>query len=96
MRITGVLLLCLCANLLFAQKTPLDHSVYDGWENIAERQISHNGEWVAFTITPQEGDARLMVMKADGSNKLEVPRGYNVRFTSDSRFAVFMIRPTYA
>ncbi len=81
---------------LLAQKKTLDHTVYDAWESIAERQISDNGEWVSFTVTPQEGDARLMVMKADGSNKLEVPRGYNVRFTSDSRFAVFMIRPTYA
>ncbi len=95
MRVTGMLLLCICTSLLFAQKKPLDHSVYDGWESIAERQISHNGEWVAFTVTPQEGDARLMLMKADGSNKVEVPRGYNVRFTSDSRYAVFMIRPAY-
>jgi dipeptidyl aminopeptidase/acylaminoacyl peptidase len=80
---------------LFAQKKPLDHSVYDGWENIQERQISNDGQWVAFTITPQEGDARLMVMKADGTGSVEVPRGYNIKFTPDSRFAVFLIKPTY-
>jgi dipeptidyl aminopeptidase/acylaminoacyl peptidase len=81
---------------LFAQKKPLDHTVYDGWEYIQERQISADGSWVAFTVTPQEGDARLMVMKTDGTGKMEVPRGYNVKFTPDSRYAVFLIKPTYA
>lgn len=80
---------------LFAQKKPLDHTVYDAWENIQERQVSNDGEWIAFTVTPQEGDARLMVMKADGKGKVEVPRGYNVKFTPDNKFAVFLIKPTY-
>ncbi len=80
----------------FAQKKPLDHTVYDGWESIAERQLSNDGLWVAFTVTPQEGDANLMIMKADGSGSLQVPRGYNVRFSSDNKFAVFMIRAKYA
>jgi hypothetical protein len=81
---------------LFAQKKPLDHSVYDGWEAIQERAISNDGQWLAFTVNPQEGDGRIMVMKADGTNKMAVPRGYNVKFTPDSRFAVFLIKPTYA
>ena len=79
----------------FAQKKPLDHTVYDGWEAIQERVISNDGVWVAFTVNPQEGDGRLMLMKANGSEKIEVPRGYNVKFTHDGRFAVFLIKPTF-
>jgi len=80
----------------FAQKKPLDHTVYDGWEAIQERVISNDGVWVAFTVNPQEGDGRLMLMKANGSEKIEVPRGYNVKFTHDGRFAVFLIKPTFS
>jgi dipeptidyl aminopeptidase/acylaminoacyl peptidase len=78
-----------------SQKKPLDHTVYDGWESIAERQLSNDGRWVAFTVTPQEGDGRLMVMKSDGTAAVEVPRGYSVKFSPDNRFAVFLIKPTF-
>lgn len=95
MRILLFCLLALTSIHAFSQKKPLDHTVYDGWESIAERQLSNDGKWVAFTVTPQEGDGRLMVMKSDGTSALEVPRGYNVKFTPDNRFAVFMIKPTF-
>ena len=40
----------------FAQKKPLDHTVYDGWQSIGERMVSNDGKWVVYTVTPQEGD----------------------------------------
>lgn len=81
---------------LFAQKKPLDHSVYDSWQSIGERMISNDGKWVLYTVTPQEGDAALYIQSADGQGyKKMVPRGYNALLTEDSRFAVFRIRPTY-
>ena len=33
---------------LLAQKKPLDHSVYDGWQSIGERMISNNGKWIVY------------------------------------------------
>ena len=38
--------------LLFAQKKPLDHTVYDGWQSIGEKIISNDGRWLAWTVTP--------------------------------------------
>lgn len=90
----GVLVFCLTPG--FSQKKPLDHTVYDGWESIAERQLSHNGQWIAFTVTPQEGDASLLIMRTNGADSMRIPRGYDVQFTPDSRLAVFKIKPTYA
>ncbi len=78
-----------------AQKNPLDHSVYDGWESIQERKLSNDGQWLAFTVNPQEGDGKLMVMKSDGGNAVEIPRGNAVAFSPDSKFAIFKIDPTY-
>lgn len=81
--------------LLFAQKKPLDHTVYDGWQSLDEKAISKDGRWVAWTITPQEGDADLYVQSANGFFKKQIPRGYNVTITEDNRFLVFKIKPFY-
>ncbi len=79
-----------------AQKKPLDHTVYDGWQSIGERMISNDGKWVLYTVTPQEGDAILYIKSTAGNDyKMEVPRGYNATLTEDSRFAVFKIKPKY-
>jgi dipeptidyl aminopeptidase/acylaminoacyl peptidase len=91
-----LLLLLLSPLCLFAQKKPLDHTVYDGWQGVGERMISNDGKWVVYTITPQEGDAQLYIQGTDGgSYKKEVPRGYSALITEDSKYAVFRIRPTY-
>lgn len=88
-------LLLAWAGPVLAQKKPLDHTVYDGWESIQERLVSNDGRYVAFTVNPQEGDGRLLLMSADGSWKLEVPRGYNASISADSRYAVFRIKPFF-
>ncbi|HEY6953747.1 MAG TPA: S9 family peptidase, partial [Flavisolibacter sp.] len=89
-------LLVLSPLLVIAQKKPLDHTVYDGWQSIGERMISNNGKWVVYTVTPQEGDADLFIQSVDGSHyKKQIPRGYNAVITEDSRFAIFKIKPTY-
>lgn len=81
---------------LFAQKKPLDHTVYDGWQSIGERLISNDGKWVVYTVTPQEGDAQLFIQSTGNvQNKKMVPRGYNAVITEDSRYAVFRIKPPY-
>jgi dipeptidyl aminopeptidase/acylaminoacyl peptidase len=78
-----------------AQKKPLDHSVYDGWQSVAERTISNNGKFVAYTINPQEGDGTLVIQSFDNGFKKEIPRGYNVTISEDSRYAIFKIRPFF-
>ncbi|MEJ7914416.1 MAG: prolyl oligopeptidase family serine peptidase, partial [Chitinophagaceae bacterium] len=91
-----LLLVLLLPCQLIAQKKPLDHTVYDGWQSIGERMISADGKWVVYTVTPQEGDAVLYLQSADGSTyKKAVARGYNALITTDSRFAVFRIKPPY-
>ncbi len=87
---------CIClSSILFAQKKPLDHTVYDGWESIQERVLSDDGKWVAFTVNPQEGDGKLVIKMTNGSNTTEVPRGYNVDFTPDGKYCIFKIKPYF-
>jgi dipeptidyl aminopeptidase/acylaminoacyl peptidase len=80
---------------LLAQKKPLDHTVYDGWQSIGERMISNNGKWVVYAINPQEGDNELVIQSSDVQYRKIIARGYNARITEDSRFLVFKIKPLY-
>jgi len=84
-------------NFLIAQKKPLDHTVYDGWQSIGERMISNDGKWVVYTINVQEGDNELVIQSAaaDATYKKVIARGYNAAISEDSRFAIFKIKPLY-
>lgn len=77
-------------------KKPLDHTVYDSWQSIGSKIISNNGQWVAYTITPQEGDAILMVYNSKTQQQLAIPRGNNPVITEDNRYLVFAIKPPFA
>ncbi|MGK2861932.1 MAG: S9 family peptidase, partial [Chitinophagaceae bacterium] len=80
-----------------AQKKPLDHSVYDAWQSIGERLISNDGNWVVYTIEPQEGDHELVIQSVvPGSNYIKtVARGYQAVISEDSRYLIFKIKPLY-
>jgi len=82
-------------SFIAAQKKPLDHSVYDGWQSIGEKMISNDGKWVVYTIDVQQGDNELVIQSSDAKYKKTVPRGYNALITEDSRYVVFKIRPFY-
>jgi dipeptidyl aminopeptidase/acylaminoacyl peptidase len=85
--------------LTYAQqpaKKPLDHSVYDSWQNIGSKAISNNGQWIVYTVTPQEGDASLFIYNNKNGQRLEVPRGSNAVITEDSRYAIFAIKAPFA
>lgn len=88
--------LLLAALSASAQKKPLTHDAYDGWQNINERYISNNGKWVVYTITPQEGDATLVIQATDNAYKKEIPRGYAAAITEDNRFVICKIKPLFA
>jgi dipeptidyl aminopeptidase/acylaminoacyl peptidase len=81
----------------YAQKKPLDHSVYDGWQSITSKQVSNNGIWAAFTISPQEGDALTYLTETvtPNSRKLNIARGYNLSFSDDNRFAALSVKPFF-
>jgi len=94
-KITSAVFLLYLPLFLLAQKKPLDHTVYDVWQSIGERAITNNGKYVAYVINPQEGDGVLVVQSADSSYKKEIPRGYTITLTEDSRFLICKIKPLF-
>ncbi|MCJ8211553.1 prolyl oligopeptidase family serine peptidase [Mucilaginibacter sp. RS28] len=77
-------------------KKPIDHSVYDGWQSVANERISNDGKWITYVIKPQQGDATLVLTDVKNNSPFKVERADTVRFTGDSKYAVFLIRPFYA
>ena len=77
-----------------AGKGPLTHEDYDSWKRIQGQQISPNGEWVAFTAVPQEGDGELIVSHVESGSEYRHPRGTGSRFGPDSAYLVFTIAPS--
>src|SRR3954465_2380876 len=94
-RALSLFLLLLFFSVAFAQKKPLDHSVYDSWQSIGERAISNDGKVVVYAVNPQEGDGTLYIQASDNSYKKAIPRGYNATITEDNRYVIFRIRPFF-
>ena len=96
------LLFLLFASITYAQKKPLDHSVYDTWESVSSKNLSNDGLWTSYSIAQQEGDANLYFQQNLTGQKLKVSRGTvpggfgrTSLFTPDSKFAVFAVKPWY-
>src|SRR4051812_4525155 len=87
-------LLLISANS-FAQKKPLDHTVYDSWKAIGERLISNDGQFVVYTVNPQEGDGELVIQNPATKYKKTISRGHSPVITEDSRFLIFKIKPFF-
>lgn len=81
---------------LAADKKPLNHSVYDGWNKVAGECISNDGRWIVYVIEPQEGDSRLVIYNVASGTADTVARGNSPRITDDSRFVAFSIKPFFA
>ena len=58
MRKLFFMLMCaLVGSSVYAQKKPLDHSVYDSWKSLNGISVPQNGDILMYNINPQEGDA---------------------------------------
>jgi hypothetical protein len=96
MRYISILFFLVLSLAVQAQKTPLNHTVYDNWQSFADRAISNDGKYVAYAINPQEGDGVLVLQSVQGGYKVVIPRGAGVVLSEDSKYAVCRIKPTFA
>lgn len=78
-----------------AQKIPLDNNSYDGWKSLTAPIISDNGEWIGYTINPQQGDGWLYIYNVKNGTKDSVSRGTGIVFSPGDRFVAFQVTPKY-
>ena len=90
--LAACLLVCAAA---FAQKKPLDHSVYDGWQATSAVTLTDDGRILSYLISPQQGDAELVIVETATGRELRVERGGAASVSQDGRWAVFTIKAPY-
>ncbi len=78
-----------------AQKKPLDHTVYDTWQSVSNSYISKDGKWISYSISPQEGDSRLILTTSKGEALKEADRAMDISFTHDSKHLVYLIKAPF-
>ena len=78
-----------------AQKRALDHSVYDNWQRVGDRLVSHDGNWVSYVIEVQEGDPTLVIRSLTSEQEIIYHRGAAPQLSATGRFLVFRIKPSY-
>ncbi len=74
-------------------KIPLSYEAYDGWRAIAGTQLSRDGKWAAYALTPEDGDSELVVHGFTDGVDHKRARGTAPQFTYDSQNVVFSIKP---
>lgn len=90
-----IVLLLLSVVVVNAQKKPLDHSVYDSWKSINMSGEINNGKYLIYNITPQEGDATMVLYNIESNTTLEIERGTNGVINKSGEYLVYRIKPFF-
>ena len=72
---------------------PMDHEVWDIWKRLQGQQVAADGRWVLYNLNVLDGDTELHVRRLGSEQEYVIPRGAGARFSRDSRFVVFLIKP---
>ena len=91
----SILIQCSFYNLHAQTRKPMDHSIYGDWNTIAGVQISADGNWAAYEVNPAIGDGTLYLVNLQDSAVKKFERGFGARFSRESDYLVFKIKPPY-
>ena len=97
MKNPAIIACCLLAmsSTSFAQKKPLDHSVYDDWQSARSVQISENGKYGTYLVNPQEGDGVLYINQLGTKKKTAIDRVSSYEITPNEKFFFGWMKPKF-
>ena len=92
-----VTIICLAfTSVSMGQKKTLDHTVYDSWQSIKEVVYQPQGKFISYVITPQEGDAKLIIQDRLKNTSIQIQRGAQAVFSENGQFLIAKIKPFFA
>lgn len=77
----------------FSQKKILDHKDFDIWNVVKNSTISLDGNFIMYSLEKGEKDNSLKIHDSKANLIFEYSRGEGGRFTYDSNYALFTIKP---
>jgi dipeptidyl aminopeptidase/acylaminoacyl peptidase len=70
------------------------------WKSIRGNTLSDDGQWLGYTLAPQEGNSEVILRQTKGDKEHKFPAGEGrgaggsaVQFSNDSKWAVFSVNP---
>jgi len=72
----------------------MDPSVYETWNRITDTQISDNGDWVTYNLTPGYGDKTLLIYNNRSQDEYSFPRSASAQADGSSNFIAFLSSPS--
>jgi len=75
------------------EKKPLDYTAYDGWNAIRAGVVSDDGKYLAYVLTPEDGDTTLVVRDLTTGAERREARGSAPTFADNGRYVVFTRLP---
>jgi dipeptidyl aminopeptidase/acylaminoacyl peptidase len=68
------------------------------WKRINGATLSRDGQWLAYTLAPNEGDSEVVLRKTQGDKEIRFPCGSSpfagTTFSHDSKWLAFRVQPT--
>ncbi len=71
----------------------MDPSVYESWNRIADEQISDNGDWISYNLTPGKGDKTLVIYNNRNQEEYTYPRSASTKIDRSNNFLSFLTSP---
>jgi len=75
---------------------PITIEDYARFKRIGGANISADGKWMLYTVTPNDGDGTLFVQSLDTATKHEIARGTGASFSDTSRWVAYFVAPPAA
>lgn len=91
----AILLFTFTNNVIAGEKKVITHDDYSDWKFISEYSISNDGIYLLYEISPFEGDGYLFIKNLKTKEIDSISRAYKAKFSSNSNFIVFKIKPQY-
>ncbi|GAB5557002.1 MAG: hypothetical protein SchgKO_12150 [Schleiferiaceae bacterium] len=82
-------------NLYSQDLKPLDHSVYDSWNDLRSPNISESGKYVWFLLAEQKGNSEIHFYNSETKTETVYSLAKNGQLTHDEKFFVFQTTPEY-
>jgi len=87
------LVLLLTITTIFSQKKVLELQDFEIWNTIKNKAIAADGELIMYSLEKGEQDQLLKIKDAKSNSIFEYPRGEKGKFTYQSNYALFTIKP---
>jgi dienelactone hydrolase len=93
--LSALLFIAISAGASAQNKKIIDHTVYNDWKSLKGAQISNDGKYISYEISPHRGDGVLCIYNVETGETDSIPRATRAQFSGGSAYVAFKITPGF-